>query len=89
MKSPNAAHHIKGLTNFFSKLLKKAIELQKKLSPSSKFHERHSVSDLQHAVLEAKAVLENLEKIPGSAKTRDQIQERWDRGWKWIFEKRE
>ena len=89
MNPPNAAHNINGLTNLFSKLLKKAIELQKKLSPSSKLHERHSVSDLQSAVLEAKAVLESLDKIPGSAKTRDQIQERWDRGWKWIFEKRE
>ena len=70
-----------------SKLLKKTIELQKKLSPSSKFHDGRSVSDLQRAVLEVKAVVESLDNIPGSIGTRTQIRKRWDRGWKWIFEK--
>jgi hypothetical protein len=70
-----------------SKLRKKTIELQKKLSPSSEFHDGRSVSDLQSAVLEVKAVLESLNSIPGSIGTRNQIQKRWDRGWKWIFEK--
>ena len=36
-----------------------------------------------------KAVLESLDKIPGSIGTRNQIQEYWDRGWKWISEKQE
>ncbi|KAF9644922.1 hypothetical protein BDM02DRAFT_822801 [Thelephora ganbajun] len=70
-----------------SKLLKGTIALQKKLSPSSKLHEGRSVSDLQGAVLEVKAVVESLENIPGSIGTRNQIKRRWDRGWKWIFEK--
>lgn len=70
-----------------SKLLKRTIALQKKLSPSSKFHEGRSLSDLQHAVLEAKSVVESLDDIPGSIGTRNQIKKRWDRGYKWIFEK--
>jgi hypothetical protein len=70
-----------------SKLLKKTIALQKKLSPSSKFHEGRSVSDLQHAVLEVKDIVESLDNIPGSIGTRNQIKKRWDRGWVWIFEK--
>ena len=72
-----------------SKLLKKTIALQKKLSPSSKFHEGRSVTDLQHAVLEVKAVMESLGDTPGSTETRDQIKMRWDRGWKWIAEEQE
>ena len=60
--------------------------LQKKLSPSSEFHERKSVNDLQQAVLEVKAVVENLDSIPESIGTREQIKRRWDRGWKWICE---
>ena len=72
-----------------SKLLKKTIALQKKLSPSSKFHERRSVTDLQHAVLDVKAVMESLDNIPGSIETRNQIKMRWDRGWKWIVEEQE
>jgi len=70
-----------------SKLLKKTIALQKKLSPSSDFHEKKIVGDLQDAVQEAKAVVESLDNIPGSIGTRNQIKKRWDRGWKWIFEK--
>ena len=70
-----------------SKLLMKTNELQKKLSPSSKFHEGRSVSNLQDAVQEVKAVMESLDNIPGLIGTRDQIQKRWDRGRKWIFEK--
>ena len=71
----------------FSKLLKRTIELQKKLSPSSEFHEVKSVSNLQRAVLEMKVVVESLEDIPDSIGTRDQIKKRWERGYKWIFEK--
>ena len=70
-----------------SKLLKKTIGLRKKLSPSSKFHERRSVSDLQQAVLEVKAVVESLEDIPWSDKTRNQIKERWNEGCGLISEK--
>jgi len=70
-----------------SKLLKKTIALQKKLSPSSKFHEERSVSDLQHEVLEVKAIVESLDNIPGSIETRNRIKERWDEGCEWIFEK--
>ena len=70
-----------------SKLLKQTIALQKKLSPSSKFHEERSVSNLQRAVLEVKAVVESLDYIPGSIGTKNQIEKRWDRGYKWIFEK--
>jgi hypothetical protein len=70
-----------------SKLLKKTIALQKKLSPSSKFHEGRSVSDLQRVLLEVKDIVESLDNIPGSIGTRKQIKKRWDRGWAWIFEK--
>jgi hypothetical protein len=70
-----------------SKLLKKTIELQKKLSPSSKFHEGKSVSDLQRAILEVKVIVESLDDIPESVGTRNQIEGRWERGYKWIFEK--
>jgi hypothetical protein len=70
-----------------SELLKKTIALQKKLSPSSKFHEGRSVKDLQDAVLEARTVVESLGNIPESAGTRNQIKKRWDRGWSWILEK--
>jgi len=69
-----------------SKILKKTVALQRKLSPSSKFHEERSVSNLQHAVMEVKVVVESLDNIPGSVGTKNQIQKRWDRGWKWIFE---
>jgi len=70
-----------------SKLLKETIALQKKLSPSSKFHEERSVRDLQRAVLEVKAVVESLDNIPESIGTRNKIEKHWNRGWKWIFEK--
>ena len=76
----------RGSNNPLSKLLKKTITLQKKLSPSSKFHKERSVSDLQHAVGEVKAVVESLDDIPGSIGTRNQIRKCWDRGSKWIFE---
>ena len=72
---------------YSSKLLKKMIALQKKLSPFSKFHDSQSVTGLQHAVLEVKAIVESLDTIAGSTGTKDQIKKRWDRGWKWIFEK--
>jgi len=77
----------RGSHKSFSKLLKKTIALQKKLSPSSKFHEGQSVSDLQDAVLEVMAVVKSLDDIPGSAETRNQIKGCLDRGRKWIFEK--
>jgi len=70
-----------------SKLLKQTIELQKQLSPSSGFHKERSVSNLQRAVLEVKAIVESLDDIPGSIGTKSQIEKRWDRGYKWIFEK--
>jgi hypothetical protein len=69
-----------------SELLKKTVALQKKLSPSSKFHEGQSVSDLQHAVLDVRDVVKSLDNIPGSIGTRNQIQKYWKRGWVWIFE---
>ena len=72
---------------FSSKLLKETIVLQKRLSPSSKFHEKGSVSDLQQAVLEVKAIVESLDDIPESREMRKRIKERWDRGVRWIFEK--
>ena len=71
---------------YSSELLKKTVALQKKLSPSSKFHEERSVIDLQHAVLKVKSVVKRLDNIPGSIGTRNQIKEPWNRGWKWIFE---
>jgi len=71
----------------YSKLLKRTIELQKTLSPSSEFHEEKSVRDLQRVVLGVKAVVESLEGIPESIGTRNQIEKRWERGYKWIFEK--
>jgi len=76
-----------GSNKFSSKLLKKTIVLQKKLFPSSEFHEKKSVSDLQDAVQEVKVVVESLDNITGSIGTRNQIKKRWNRGWKWIFEK--
>jgi hypothetical protein len=59
-----------------SKLLKQTIVLQKKLSPSSEFHEERSVSNLQRAVLEVKAVVESLGDIPESIGTKNQIEKR-------------
>jgi hypothetical protein len=76
-----------GSNQFPSELLKKTIVLQKKLSPSSDFHEGRSVTDLQHAVLDVKVIVESLENMPGSIGTRSQIKEHWKRGWMWIFEK--
>jgi len=70
-----------------SKLLREVAALQAKLSPSSKFHDKKSVSDLQDMVQEVKAVVESLGNTPKSIEMRDQIKEDWDRGWKWIFEK--
>ena len=72
-----------------SKLLKKTIALQKKLSLSSKFHKGRSVSDLQRVLLEVKDIVESPDNIPGSIGTRKQIKKRWERGWAWIFEKQE
>jgi len=77
----------RGSNKSFSKLLKQMIALQKKLHPSSKFHERQSVNDLQDAVLEVEVIVEGLDGIPGSTGTRNQIKGRWDRGRKWILEK--
>lgn len=68
-----------------SKLLKRTIALQQKLSSSSEFHEKRSISNLQDAVLEVKAVVENLNNIPGSNGTRIRIKKPWDRGSKWIL----
>jgi len=34
-----------------------------------------------------KAIVESLDDIPGSIGTKSQIEKRWDRGYKWIFEK--
>jgi hypothetical protein len=31
--------------------------------------------------------VESLDNIPGSIGTRNKIEKRWNRGWKWIFEK--
>ena len=76
-----------GFNKFFSKLLKKTIALQKKLAPSSGFHEQRSVGDLQAVVQEVKVVVESLVNIPNSIATRKQIEKRWERGWKWISEK--
>ena len=70
-----------------STLLKKTIALQKRLAPSSKFHEARSVSNLQKVVLEVKGVVESLDNIPRSIGTRNQIRKRWDQGFKWVFEK--
>jgi len=70
-----------------SKLLKQTIVLQKKLAPSSEFHEERSVSNLQRAVLEVKAVVEGLDDIPGSIGTKNQIEKRLNRGYRWVFEK--
>ena len=38
-------------------------------------------------VIEAKAIVENLDAIPESVGTRNQIEKRWERGYRWIFEK--
>ena len=73
----------------FSQFHKRTIVLQKQLSPTSKFHGKGSIPELQHAVLEVKAIVEKLDNIKGSIGTRNRIKERWDRGSKWIFEKRE
>ena len=70
-----------------SGLLKKTVALQKKLSPSSEFHKEQSVHALQYAVMEVKAIVDSLDDIPGSIETRNKIEEDWNRGWKWIFEK--
>ena len=72
--------------NYSSELLKKTIALQKKLDPSSNFHEGRSVSELRRVVLEVKDVVESLDNIPESIGTKNQIKRRWDRGYRWIFE---
>jgi len=77
----------RGSNKSFSKLLKQTIALQKKLYPSSKFHEGQSVNDLQYAILEVEVIVEGLDSIPGSTGTRNQIKGQWDRGRKWILEK--
>ena len=64
-----------------SKLLKKAIELQKKIYPSSKFHQERSVSDLRLAVLEVKAIVESLDNIPGSIEMKNWIKKCWATGF--------
>ena len=69
-------------------LLKQTTELRKKLSLNSEFHERGSVADLQDAVLEVKTIVESIDTLPGSVKAKNRINKRWDRGWKWILEKR-
>jgi hypothetical protein len=38
-------------------------------------------------VIEVKAIVENLDAIPESVGTRNQIEKRWERGYRWIFEK--
>ena len=76
-----------GSNEFSSKLFKQTVALQKKLSPFSVFHKKGSVSDLQQAVLEVKAIVESLDDIPESRETRKRIKERWNRGVRWIFEK--
>jgi len=80
-----ALHQVSNRTS--SKLIQKAAALQKKLAPSSKFHEGQSVRDLQQAVLEVKAIVESLEDTPRSTGTKHQIKKLWDQGLKWIFEK--
>jgi len=71
-----------------SKLLKKAIALRKKLSPSSPgSHEERSVRDLQHEIFELKAVLESMDNIQGSMEAKGRIKKRWDEGCKRVFEK--
>ena len=84
-----AGDYVKGPNNSSSKLLEKAIALRKKLAPSSKFHERRSVSDLQQAVAEVKTVVEGLDNIPGYILTKKEMKKSWDRGWKCIIEKPE
>ena len=80
-------YYLEGLINKpSSKLLKKTVALQKKLSPSSDFHDGRSVANLQHAVLEVKSVVESLDDIPGAIEIKDKIKKRWNRGWKWILE---
>ena len=69
---------LQGSNKSSSKLLKKTIALRKKLSPSSKVPEGQSVSDLQHEVLEVKAIVEGLDNIPGSIETRNRIKKCWD-----------
>ena len=59
----------------------------KKLSPDSKLHEKRSLEDLQQAVQEAAVVVESLDDVPGPSATKNRIRKRWDRGYKWIFEK--
>jgi len=80
-----ALHQVTNRTS--SKLIQKAAVLQKKLAPSSKFHEGQSVSDLQQAVLEVKTIVESLDDTPRSTGTKHQIKKLWEQGLKWIFEK--
>ena len=62
-------------------------ECQKKLSPDSKLHEKRSLKDLQQAVQEAAVIVEGLDDIPGLPAKKNRVRKRWDRGYKWIFEK--
>ena len=79
----------RGSNEFSSKLLEKTIALQEKLAPSSTFHEKQSVSDLQQAAVEVKGVVESLDDIQGYIVTKKQMKKSWDQGWKWIIEKPE
>lgn len=78
-----------GSDALYRNLLKRTFELQQRLSPSSEFHERQSLTDLQHAVQEVETIVESLNTLPGSTKTKNKIKKPWNRGWKWIFEKHE
>ena len=69
-------------------MFKKTIELQKILSPTSNFHDKRSVADLQREVDEVRAIIESIESIPGSAKMSNRMKKCWDRGSRWIREKR-
>ena len=45
------------------------------------------MKDLQQAVQEAAVIVESLDDIPGPVDTKNWARKRWDRGYKWIFEK--
>ena len=69
----------------FSDLLKATINLQKKLGPSSDFHERRDFPALKAAVLEVEGVIKRAADEPSFIGDMQQIDKDWEYGHKGIL----
>jgi len=79
--SPSVSHGFRP----FSGLLKAVISLQKKLGPSSDFHERRDVLALKAAVLEVEGVIERTAGDLSFIAVRRRIDQDWETGRKGIL----